>query len=415
MEPAPSPPSPPDPVFAAPAAPEPPPEPAADAPAPPVEVPASAADVLLSSATDPIAAPPLLAPEAPPPLAPAEPPVLPAKPPAAFVFHGTAREYFRIWIVNTLLSLLTSGVFVAWAKVRKRRYLRGNTELLGHRFDYTANPRRILLGNVIIVVLFLAYALFGAVYPWVRFTALGVGALLLPWIVVRSLAFNAHHTVYRGLRFHFHPSLSPAVLLYLLKPLLIPLTLGFYYPAWARAKQEFVVGRHRLGTGYFHLALRNGPFYRAYLIAGAAVVAWAFIAALSLGLFVKSHGGRAPSMLQWAPFFLSYGAIFYLAKHFLFAQFFNLTWNATRLDNSQFHAQLHTGRWLGLQFTNLLAIVGSAGLLYPWAVVRSARYALSCFAFVPAEDFERIARMGEHDGSAVGDTAAEFVGLDFGL
>src|SRR6266540_5363662 len=55
---------------------------------------------------------------------------------APFRFHGDAREYFRIWIVNTLLTLLTFGLFSAWAKVRKRRYLRGNTELLGHRFDY---------------------------------------------------------------------------------------------------------------------------------------------------------------------------------------------------------------------------------------------------------------------------------------
>ncbi len=64
---------------------------------------------------------------------------------AAFQFHGDAREYFRIWIVNTLLTLLTLGLFSAWAKVRKRRYLRGNTELLGHRFDYTADPKRILV------------------------------------------------------------------------------------------------------------------------------------------------------------------------------------------------------------------------------------------------------------------------------
>ena len=35
--------------------------------------------------------------------------------------------------------------------MRKRRYLRGNTELLGHRFDYTADPRRILVGNAIVV------------------------------------------------------------------------------------------------------------------------------------------------------------------------------------------------------------------------------------------------------------------------
>ena len=35
-----------------------------------------------------------------------------------FEFTGDGAEYFRIWIVNTLLTLLTGGVFFAWAKVR---------------------------------------------------------------------------------------------------------------------------------------------------------------------------------------------------------------------------------------------------------------------------------------------------------
>ena len=200
-----------------------------------------------------------------PPTAPApvdKPPVLASGPaPAAFAFHGEAREYFRIWIVNALLSVLTFGVFSAWAKVRKRRYLRGNTELLGHRFDYTADPRRILVGNAIVVTLFLAYGLFGAVYPAIRLLALALGVLFLPWVIVRSLAFNAHHTVWRGLRFRFHPSLSAAVMVYLLKPVLILLTLGIYYPAWARDCAEFRTGRHRLGTAFFFCEFKNGPFY----------------------------------------------------------------------------------------------------------------------------------------------------------
>ncbi len=37
-------------------------------------------------------------------------------------FHASAREYFRIWIVNLCLTLLTFGIFSAWAKVRKKRF-----------------------------------------------------------------------------------------------------------------------------------------------------------------------------------------------------------------------------------------------------------------------------------------------------
>jgi len=47
-------------------------------------------------------------------------------------FTGDAREYFNIWIVNIALTILTLGIFSAWAKVRKKRYFYGNTYADGH-------------------------------------------------------------------------------------------------------------------------------------------------------------------------------------------------------------------------------------------------------------------------------------------
>lgn len=44
-------------------------------------------------------------------------------------FRGTAKEYFKIWIVNVLLSIVTFGIYSAWAAVRTRRYFYGNTVL----------------------------------------------------------------------------------------------------------------------------------------------------------------------------------------------------------------------------------------------------------------------------------------------
>jgi uncharacterized membrane protein YjgN (DUF898 family) len=351
------------------------------------------------------------------PITATEPPIIvpPGPPPIQFQFHGTAREYFRIWIVNTLLTLLTLGLFSAWAKVRKRRYLRGNTELLGHRFDYTADPKRILVGNLVVLALFLTYGLFGAVYPILRVLALALAGLVLPWIIVRSLAFNAHHTMWRGLRFRFHPSLSAAVMVYLLKPLLIPLTLGMYYPAWVRDKAEFRISRHRYGTAYFHFEASNGPFYRAYLISGAIILAGLMILGVCSAFAIHRNGGRVPQTTALVPVFLVYGAFILLAKHYAFARLFNPTWNNTRLNEHRFRGNLRSARWVGMQVTNVVAIVASCGLLYPWALIRSTRYALSCLEFFPGEALNKISRMGSARGSALGESAAEFAGFDFGL
>ena len=74
-----------------------------------------------------------------------------------FQFHGKAGEYFKIWIVNIALSILTLGIYSAWAKVRTRRYFYGNTSLDGSRFDYLADPLAILKGRMIVFAVILVY------------------------------------------------------------------------------------------------------------------------------------------------------------------------------------------------------------------------------------------------------------------
>ena len=47
----------------------------------------------------------------------------------SFEFRGNTGEFFKIWTVNMLLTIVTLGVFSAWAKVRTKRYFNGNTFL----------------------------------------------------------------------------------------------------------------------------------------------------------------------------------------------------------------------------------------------------------------------------------------------
>ncbi len=317
--------------------------------------------------------------------------------------------------MNTLLTLLTLGVYASWAKVRKRRYLRGSTELMGHRFDYRADPRRILVGNILVTVLFLAYMIVGDVYPVVRVIALVVGLALLPWVVVRSLAFNAHNTAYRGMRFYSRQSYGMAALVYLGQWIVILLTVGLYYPTWVRNRRQFVITSHQLGDAFFRFESKSGPFYAAYFLAGVIVGGAATFGGIITAAFAAGDHGHPPSLSQLVPFFVLYGFAVYLSKHFIYAWLFNHVWTSTRLDNHRFHGQMTVSGWLGLQTTNLGAIIVSCGLLYPWAVVRSTRYALSCLRFSPARPIEKISRLGRADGNALGETAAEFVGLDFGL
>src|SRR5690348_14861168 len=70
--------------------------------------------------------------------APAVEPAVPRTADHRFEFHGDAREYFRIWIVNLALGIVTLGIYSAWARVRTQRYFYANTRLAGAPFDYQA-------------------------------------------------------------------------------------------------------------------------------------------------------------------------------------------------------------------------------------------------------------------------------------
>lgn len=71
--------------------------------------------------------------------------------PVAFRFTGSGSEYFRIWITNLLLSILTLAIYSAWAKVRRNRCFCRNTRLADAAFDYHASPRTILCGRLLAV------------------------------------------------------------------------------------------------------------------------------------------------------------------------------------------------------------------------------------------------------------------------
>ena len=119
------------------------------------------------------------------------------------VFTGSGSEYFRIWVVNTLLTLSTLGIYSAWAKVRRTRYLWQNTRLDGFAFDYHARPIAILRGRILALSLFGFYT-----YAFEFSRVAGIVALLLicalgPWLFMRSQQFKLANTSWRGLRFGF--------------------------------------------------------------------------------------------------------------------------------------------------------------------------------------------------------------------
>lgn len=214
------------------------------------------------------------------------------------VFTGKAGEYFGIWIVNLLLSIVTLGIYSAWAKVRRKKYFYNNTLVDGVGFDYHANPVTILKGRVIALVLFVLYQVLARFSPMVAIVLLIAFFIALPWIVVRGMTFNARNSSHRGLRFDFDGKYGQAALAFIGYPLLILVTLGLALPFVAQRFNKFAFSHHKFGLSRFQMHALVKNFYMVYLKLFGVIFAIGLILSLAVNSWVGSHKPAQTSFNQ---------------------------------------------------------------------------------------------------------------------
>ena len=326
-----------------------------------------------------------------------------------FGFRGETREYFRIWIVNVALTIVTLGIYSAWAKVRTERWFYANTWVAGAPFQYLAKPIPILIGRVIAFVLFGSYVLTARFWPGSELIVLGLIALVMPVLVVRGLRFRARYAAWRGLNFRFEGRVGEAYVRFLLAWLIVPLTLGFGY-AWVKAAQKrYVIENHRYGGQPFRFFAKGEDFFGIYFAAGAMVAGAVAILTLSSEMLVTSGS----VVMIWGVLLLIYGAYF-AAFVFVAARVANLVYNNTALADHRFRSDVRAHELGGIYLGNTVAILASLGLLIPWAMVRLARYRAAHLVFVARGDLDAFVAESRASEGAAGIELADAFDVDIG-
>ena len=137
------------------------------------------------------------------------------------IYSGDSSEYFRIWIVNIFLTIITLGIYSAWAKVINTKYIYQNINIDGHRLDYIADPVNILIGRLIATAFLVVFYLIAIFLPEaVYWLMLLVLFFLSPLIINRSLSFQYRMTTYRNVRFNFTGTYSESLWYFMLLPFL---------------------------------------------------------------------------------------------------------------------------------------------------------------------------------------------------
>jgi uncharacterized membrane protein YjgN (DUF898 family) len=366
-------------------------------------------------------------------------------------FSGSGKEYFRIWIVNLLLTVATVGIYSAWAKVRRLQYFHRNTHLDGSVLDYHGRPWAILRGRLLALALVGAYNLAFKLSVPVGVATAAVVAALFPWLLVQSLRFRAHVTSYRGVRFGFVGTVRDAVMV--LAPVLglgvlllatggmavgntgvaRPVTSGLFaaalvagallYPLFRARLARYTHNHVRCGQTQGTLGAGIGAFYRAYLpiMALGALLVTGIPLLMDKGLkAAEALSGTADrevvtvGVLIFASAALAYGLLL-AALPLVQARVWNTTWNNFVLGSVRFRSTLSSARLMGVMLSNIVLTALTLGLFAPFAAVRLYRTRVESLEVVSAESPTFLAAHDAAGAGTTGDGVVDALGLDVGL
>lgn len=334
-------------------------------------------------------------------------------------FTGDLKTFYRLWLVNMALTILTLGFYSPWASVRLKRYLYGHTRLAGSGFTFDAKGRAILIGRLILLG---ALAL-AAFLPNVMdgLTAYGIMALVfvigLPWLVVQSAKFRARNTTWRGVHFDFSGRTLNAVIPFVVLYATVPFTLGLSLP-WVRKQQHlFLMGNLTAGGRPFSLDPKKFSYFasgfKTVFIGLFFVVAPAlFVGAFLEDLISGNPADRSPLSLVIVGLVSLMPLMTYLSVSAVYRAFTrNILFENTTFDGQhQLHSTIVPLNLGWITLTNLVLTVATLGLFRPIAIFRKHRYLVTTMGITLMEPVEGLERMMTQEDNALGEVGGSYFG-----
>ena len=371
-----------------------------------------------------------------------------------FEFRGRAGEFFKIWIVNIALTLLTVGIYSAWAKVRTNRYLYGNTYLNNSNFEYNADPKRILIGRIIIVLFYGSFLLFTD-YLNMHKVAAGIFVvflLLLPWLIRQAISFKLKSASYRNIPFKFHAKVRSFYLLSVIGivtiialPTIIVLVskmspaiagivafVGYVLlftviiPILYRRYKALVVNNSSYANAKFNFTASRRDAINVFIKMGFLT----FAVSLIFGAITAAITGMGSTLISYIPSNIThhpmfkyaitlFGMILYLFFTGLYkgisdGYLSNFVRNHTNLDGSKFKGEIDPATLGIISATNALMLIFSLGLLYPYTKLRYLRYKIE-HTYFACDNYDKFISQGYDSTNPIGEEAMDFFDIDIGF
>lgn len=339
-------------------------------------------------------------------------------------FRGDGSTYFRIWIVNVVLTILTFGIFSAWATVRSRKYLYQNTYLAGSNFDYHAEPLQILVGRVIVGALMGLYFFGSHLSIYVPLVAGIIIVVMIPWLVVRSLIFNLSQSSYRGIRFGFSKCYQLSYRRFALAALVSIFTLGLGTPIAMYFLADLKLNNAWLGQRKFSFTAGPELFFKGVYGASAAgglgmlifgLVGY-FLGRMVFGSLETFGIVTIPQVEPMIGIILGYAGALIIGRTVYDYIVYNGILRALRNEALSGHGGLELSelgwRYLKMGVLSILTL----GLYLPWGMMEVLRYKISTTSFDgPEGTLDTFTQRKAESGGAIAEAATTLWDIDIGI
>ncbi|MZG53223.1 MAG: DUF898 domain-containing protein [Nitrospinae bacterium] len=263
-------------------------------------------------------------------------------------FKGDGRTLFGITFTNLIKTVLTLGFYRFWAKTNVRQYLWSQTLFAGDRFSYHGTAKELLRGAVRFGLVFI-FLITVNTYTYFQ---LGVkeGELVgniftliismwIPFLMVGAWRYRLSRTSWRGIRFSFRGQGREALSIYFKGYLLVPLTLGLFWPFFKMERENFWRENSWFGDVQMRFSGKGKDILRKFIVA-------MFLTPLTLGFY-----------LLWFS-----------------ADISRYIWSHTHIGGATFHFPIKGRDYFNLKIGNFFLTVLTLGLGYSWVVVRNRKF-----------------------------------------
>ncbi|MBG9389909.1 YjgN family protein [Caenimonas aquaedulcis] len=379
-------------------------------------------------------------------------------------FSGSGPEFFRVWIVNLLLTIVTLGFYTPFARKRTAQYFYGHTLVANSPLEFTAQQRKMVFGFLLLVVLYVAFKLLAETGQdtWAALF-LFTGAALAPYFWASAMRFRLGATRWRGVRLQFAagwgevykaswPVFAAAVVwigvvasLQMLAPgarasgagigrhllivALLVLGVALILTLLCVIRLEYnykalLVSRAYAGAQPGRWKPVYGDFVRIWLatlgvLAGGAL-AFALVASAAIASGVAFAPAKRDGLAVVLAIVAGLLAILFAivvvtspARAYREARMFQLVWNNVGVSTiARFKCNLRARRYVLLRMKNMVLTMLTLGFYRPFARVSEYRMKTESVTLHVKGGLDQLVGMLAQQQDGLGDALADAVGLD---